>query len=107
GLVCDNRQSRKRDPFGVTTSRIQAHVSHSEGVMLFHLSSERGGPARTAAPRTPRPLAPRRRTTTTASLPPDRRRGQPRSSGRRPPPGTAPEAGSAPGLWPAPGTERP
>jgi hypothetical protein len=36
---------RKRDPMGVTTSRIQAHVSHREGVMPFHLLSNRIGPA--------------------------------------------------------------
>jgi hypothetical protein len=26
--VCDSRQNRKRDRFGVTTSRTEAHVSH-------------------------------------------------------------------------------
>jgi hypothetical protein len=35
--------SVRENPFGVMISRIQAHVSHSDGIMAFLLSSDRDG----------------------------------------------------------------
>src|SRR5262249_14538478 len=75
------------------------------GVLTCLCELRRREPARTAAPRRPLPPAPRIRSTTTASPPPDRRPEGPGSAERTPRPATAPGAGSAPGPPPPPGKE--